>query len=209
MTRAAAEAVIKALLSEKDYLNGLDEKLGDGDHGSNMASGALAAKEALDEAGDEADLKKILQAAGDAVIMNVGGTAGPLYGAAFLAAAEVVNKNSALDAATLEKIFGAAVEEIQKRGNAQLGDKTMLDVLIPIREAFNAENCAGKSFEEILTAARDAARDGLEFTKTIAAKKGRAASLGEKSIGFEDPGAASALIIFRALCGYWKDSLRN
>ncbi|MBE8950985.1 MAG: DAK2 domain-containing protein [Quinella sp. 3Q1] len=52
-------------------------------------------------------------------------------------------------------------------------------------------------------------RDGLEFTKTIAAKKGRAASLGEKSIGFEDPGAASALIIFRALCGYWKDSLRN
>lgn len=209
MTRAAAEAVIKALLSEKDYLNGLDEKLGDGDHGSNMASGALAAKEALDEAGDEADLKKILQAAGDAVIMNVGGTAGPLYGAAFLAAAEVVNKKSALDAVTLEKIFGAAVEEIQKRGNSQLGDKTMLDVLIPIREAFKAEKCAGKSFEEILTAARDAARDGLEFTKTIAAKKGRAASLGEKSIGFEDPGAASALIIFRALCGYWKDSLRN
>ncbi len=209
MTMAAAETVIKALLSEKDYLNGLDEKIGDGDHGSNMASGALATKEALDEAGDDADLKKILQAAGDAVIMNVGGTAGPLYGAAFLSAAEVVNKKSALDAATLEKIFGAAVEGIQKRGNAQLGDKTMLDVLIPIHEAFKAENCAGKTFEEILTAARDAARGGLEFTKTIAAKKGRAASLGEKSIGFEDPGAASALIIFRALCGYWKDSLRN
>ncbi|MBQ3451808.1 MAG: dihydroxyacetone kinase subunit L [Selenomonadaceae bacterium] len=209
MTMAAAETVIKALLSEKDYLNGLDEKIGDGDHGSNMASGALATKEALDEADDDADLKKILQAAGDAVIMNVGGTAGPLYGAAFLSAAEVVNKKSALDAATLEKIFGAAVEGIQKRGNAQLGDKTMLDVLIPIHEAFKAENCAGKTFEEILTAARDAARGGLEFTKTIAAKKGRAASLGEKSIGFEDPGAASALIIFRALCGYWKDSLRN
>ncbi|MBQ4403582.1 MAG: dihydroxyacetone kinase subunit L [Selenomonadaceae bacterium] len=209
MTMAAAETVIKALLSEKDYLNGLDEKIGDGDHGSNMASGALATKEALDEAGDDADLKKILQAAGDAVIMNVGGTAGPLYGAAFLSAAEVIDKNSALDAATLEKIFGAAVEGIQKRGNAQLGDKTMLDVLIPIHEAFKAENCADKTFEEILTAARDAARGGLEFTKTIAAKKGRAASLGEKSIGFEDPGAASALIIFRALCGYWKDSLRN
>ncbi|MBQ7493853.1 MAG: dihydroxyacetone kinase subunit L, partial [Selenomonadaceae bacterium] len=191
MTMAAAETVIKALLSEKDYLNGLDEKIGDGDHGSNMASGALATKEALDEADDDADLKKILQAAGDAVIMNVGGTAGPLYGAAFLSAAEVVNKKSALDAATLEKIFGAAVEGIQKRGNAQLGDKTMLDVLIPIHEAFKAENCAGKTFEEILTAARDAARGGLEFTKTIAAKKGRAASLGEKSIGFEDPGAAS------------------
>lgn len=209
MIRDATLAVIKAILSEKDYLNELDDKIGDGDHGSNMASGALAATEALNNTNDDADLKKILQVLGDAVTDNVGGSAGRLYGAALIAAAEAVDKNSALDAITLEKIFGAAVSAIQKRGNAKLGDKTMLDVLIPIRDTFTTDNCAGKSLEEILTEARDAARDGLDFTKTIAAKKGRAASLGNKSIGFEDPGAASALIIFRALCGKWKDSLRT
>lgn len=209
MLRDAVETVIKALLSEKDFLNELDEKIGDGDHGLNMASGAVAAQEVLDELNDDADLKEILQAIGDAVMANVGGTAGPLYGAALQEAATVVEENPSLDAKTLEKIFGAAVDGIQKRGNAQLGEKTMLDVLIPIRDTFRAENCAGKTLEEILTEARDAARDGLEFTKTIAAKKGRAASLGKKSIGFEDPGAASSLTIFRALCGYWKDSFRT
>lgn len=209
MIRDAAEAIFKAILSEKDFLNELDEKISDGDHGSNMAIGVQAAEEALNELDDGEDLSKVLQVIGEAFTANVGGTAGPLYGAAFSEAATVIDEDSELDAATLEKIFGAVVEAIQIRGNAELGEKTMLDVLIPIRDSFRAENCAGKSLEEILTQARDAARNGLEFTKTIAAKKGRAASLGKKSIGFEDPGAASALIIFRALCARWKNDLRN
>ena len=207
MTRDAVTTVIKALLSEKDFLNDLDEKIGDGDHGLNMARGATAAADALGEIDDD-DPKKILQAVGNAVIMNVGGSAGSLYGAGLLAAAEVLDENSALDAPTLEKVFGAIVDEIQQRGQATQGDKTMLDVLIPIHETFKAENCAGKNFETLLTEARDAARDGLEITKTLIATKGRAAALKKKSVGFEDPGAASALIIFRALCGYWKDSFR-
>jgi len=209
MIRDAAEAILKAILSEKDFLNELDEKIGDGDHGSNMAGGAQAAMEAFDALDEDANLATILRTIGEAVTANVGGTAGPLYGAALSEAAAVVDEDSELDAATLEKVFGAVVKAIQIRGNAELGEKTMLDVLIPIHEVFRAENCAGKSLEEILTQARDAARDGLEFTKTIAAKKGRAASLGKKSIGFEDPGAASALIIFRALCARWKNDLRN
>lgn len=207
MIREAAKTVLKAILSEKDFLNELDEKIGDGDHGSNMAGGARAAKEMLDEL-DSDDLQKILQTIGEAFSANVGGTSGPLYGAALLEAAKVVDEKSAFDAATLEKIFGAAVEAIQKRGGAQRGDKTMLDVLIPIHDSFTAENCAGKSFEEILTQARDAAREGAEFAKTIAARKGRAASLGKKSVGFEDPGAMSSLIIFRTLCIMWKETLR-
>lgn len=208
MVREAAKTVLKAILSEKDFLNELDEKIGDGDHGSNMASGVLAAKEVLAEF-DGDGLKEILQAIGEAVSKNVGGTSGRLYGAALLEAAKVVDENSELDAATLEKIFGAAVEAIQKRGGAERGDKTMLDVLIPIRDTFDAKNCAGKTLEEILTEARDAAREGYEFAKTIAAKKGRAASLKKKSVGFEDPGAASSLIIFRTLCAIWKDYLRE
>ena len=209
MIKDAAGAVIKALLQDKDYLSQLDAKIGDGDHGLNMARGAKAAEEALDELDDSANIQEVLQAIGDAVLMNVGGTAGPLYGTGFLEAAKVVDENSKLDAATLEKVFGAMVEGIKKRGKSDKGDKTILDTLIPIHDSFKAENAVGKTFEEILTEARDAARDGVEYTKTIPARKGRASYFGEKSIGFEDPGAMSSLIMFRALCGYWKDSLKN
>lgn len=207
MTRDAVSAVIKAILSEKDFLNDLDEKIGDGDHGFNMARGANAVSEALDDF-DGDNPKKILQTVGNAIITNVGGSAGSLYGAGFLAAAEILDKNPKLDAKTLEKVFGAVVNEIKKRGQADSGDKTMLDVLIPIHETFKNANSDEKSLETLLTEARDAARDGLEHTKSLVATKGRAAALKKKSIGFEDPGAASALIIFRALCGFWKDSLR-
>lgn len=206
MIKDAVSAVIKAILSDKDYLSQLDAKIGDGDHGLNMARGATAAEEAIDELDDSANIQEILQAVGEAVVMNVGGTAGPLYGAGILEAAKVVDENSKLDAETLEKVFGAVVAGIKKRGHADKGDKTMLDVLIPIHETFKAENVAGKTFEAILTEARDAARDGVEFTKTIPAKKGRASYFGDKSIGCEDPGAMSSLIIFRTLCGYWKDN---
>ena len=209
MIKDAVSAVIKAILSDKDYLSQLDSKIGDGDHGLNMARGAKAAEEALDELDDSANIKEVLQAVGDAVLMNVGGTAGPLYGTGILEAAKVVDENSKLDAATLEKVFSALVEGIQRRGKADKGDKTMLDVLIPIRDTFKAENVAGKTFETILTEARDAARDGVEYTKTIPARKGRASYFGDKSIGYEDPGAMSSLIMFRTLCGYWKDSLKN
>lgn len=209
MIRDAADLVIKAILANKDYLCQLDEKVGDGDHGLNMARGAAAAKEALDELEDTENLKEVLQAVGEAVVMNVGGSAGPLYGTGILEAAKVVDENSALDIVTLEKIFGAVVAGVQRRGHGEKGDKTMLDVLIPIHECFKAENVIGKSFEDVLTIARDAARDGVEYTKTIPARKGRATYLGEKSIGFEDPGAVSSLIMYRTLCGYWKDSLKG
>ena len=207
MVRDAASAVIKAILADKDYLSQLDAKIGDGDHGLNMARGAMAVEEALEELDDFPNVKEVLQAAGEAFVMNVGGSAGPLYGAGIVAAAEVVDENSKLDAKTLAKVFNATVEAIQKRGHAVKGDKTMLDVLIPIRDTFKTENTIGKSLEQILTEAKDAARDGVEFTKTIPAKKGRARYFGDKSIGVEDPGAMSSFIIFRTLCSYWKENL--
>ena len=85
----------------------------------------------------------------------------------------------------------------------------MLDVWIPIHDAFKPENAAGKSLEEVLDAAISAARDGVEYTKTIAAKRGRASYLGDKSIGYEDPGAYSSLIIYRTLSGYWRQLLKE
>ncbi len=210
MIMDAAEAVFRALLADKDYLCQLDAKIGDGDHGLNMARGVTAAQEALEELDDsEEDLKEILQTIGEAVVMNVGGSAGPLYGTGILEAAKVVDENSKLDAETLEKVFSAVVAGVQRRGHADKGDKTMLDVLIPIRDCFKPENTVGKNVEELLTEASAAARDGVEFTKTIKARRGRASYLGDKSIGYEDPGAMSSLIMYRTLCGYWKDLLKG
>lgn len=209
MIKDALDAVVKVLTAEKDYLSDLDAKVGDGDHGINMARGAAAAVEAFDEMEDTDDLKEVLTAIGEAVVMNVGGTAGPLYGTAILEAAKVLDENSSPDILTLEKVFGAAVAGVQKRGHAQKGDKTMLDVLIPIHECFKPENAAGKSVEEVMIEARDAGRDGVEYTKTIPARRGRASYLGERSIGFEDPGAVSSLMICRTLFGYWKEILNK
>lgn len=209
MIKDAVDLVVKTILAEKNYLSELDAKIGDGDHGANMAMGAEAATEALDELNETEleDIQKVLQTIGEAFIMNVGGSSGPLYGAGIMAAANVVNKNSKLNIETLEKVFGAAVTEIQKRGRAVKGDKTMVDVLLPIYECFKAENSKGKKLDEVLIMARNAAMDGVEYTKTIAAKRGRASYLGDRSIGFEDPGAVSAYIIYKTLCGYWKDTL--
>ena len=210
MIRDAVDAVVKTIMAQKDYLSQLDAKIGDGDHGANMAQGARAAIEALEEFDDSEleDLKKVLQAIGEAVVMNVGGSSGPLYGTGILEAAKVADENSSLDLETLEKLFGAAISGIQRRGHAKKGDKTMLDSLIPIYETFKAENSAGKNLKTVLTAARDAGRDGVEYTKTIAAKRGRASYLGERSIGFEDPGAVSSLLIYQTLCNYWIDNLK-
>ncbi len=209
MIKDALDAVVKVLTAEKDYLSDLDAKVGDGDHGINMARGADAAIEAFEDLDDTEDLKKVLTAIGEAVVMNVGGTAGPLYGTAILEAAKVIDENSSPDILTLEKVFGAAVAGVQKRGHAQKGDKTMLDVLIPIHECFKPENTIGKSVEEVMIEARDAGRDGVEYTKTIPARRGRASYLGERSIGFEDPGAVSSLMICRTLFGYWKEILNK
>lgn len=205
MIRDAVDAVVKVILAEKNYLSELDAKVGDGDHGANMAMGAQAAVEALDELSTDElkDIQKVLQTIGEAFIMNVGGSSGPLYGAGIVAASKVVDKDSKLNVETLEKVFGAAVKEIQKRGRADKGDKTMVDVLLPIYECFKAENSAGKNLEKVLVMARDAAQDGVEYTKTIAAKRGRASYLGDRTIGFEDPGAVSSFLIYKTLCNYW------
>lgn len=200
--RDAVNAVIAAIMAQKDYLTALDAKTGDGDHGLNMARGFTAAQERLAELPGDAPVQDVLHHIGRAFIENVGGAAGPLYGIAFVRAGEAVNAKTRLDVASFEKLFTAGIEAIQRRGRAEYGDKTMLDALIPIRDAFRSENADGKSLRECLEDALDAGRAGAEYTKTIVARRGRAAIIGARSIGVEDPGAMSSLIMFRALCSY-------
>ncbi len=200
----AFDAVANTIISQKDYLSGIDAKAGDGDHGFNMARGFTAARDAVDEMEDTSKPGPVLKTIGKALIQNVGGAAGPLYGAAFVKAADACDDDTAMNKQSFAKLLDAAVKAIQDRGHAQQGDKTILDALIPIRDCFLPENTEDKNLYEVLQEASKAAGDGVSYTKTIPARKGRASLVGERSIGVEDPGAVSTMIMYRALYQFLK-----
>ncbi|WP_270837493.1 dihydroxyacetone kinase subunit DhaL [Mitsuokella multacida] len=204
MTRIkdALDAVAAAIISQKDYLTDLDRQIADGDHGINMARGFQAAMDAVEEMDDTTKPGPVLETVGKAFIHNVGGAAGPLYGTGFIKAAAVCDEDTKLNVASFEKLLGAAIAGIEKRGHAKKGDKTMLDALIPIHACFLPENAEGKTLFEVLQDASHAAKEGVDYTKTIAARRGRASLVGERSIGHEDPGAVSSMLMYRALYNF-------
>lgn len=204
MTRIkdALDAVAAAIIAQKDYLTDLDRQIADGDHGINMTRGFQAAMDAVEEMDDTTKPGPVLETIGRAFIHNVGGAAGPLYGTGFIKAAAVCDEDTKLNVASFEKLLGAAIAGIEKRGHAKKGDKTMLDALIPIHACFLPENAEGKTLFEVLQDASHAAKEGVDYTKTIAARRGRASLLGERSIGHEDPGAVSSMLMYRALYNF-------
>ena len=204
MTRIkdALDAVAAAIIAQKDYLTDLDRQIADGDHGINMIRGFQAAMDAVEEMDDTTKPGPVLETIGRAFIHNVGGAAGPLYGTGFIKAAAVCDEDTKLNVASFEKLLGAAIAGIEKRGHAKKGDKTMLDALIPIHACFLPENAEGKTLFEVLQDASHAAKEGVDYTKTIAARRGRASLVGERSIGHEDPGAVSSMLMYRALYNF-------
>lgn len=204
MTRIkdALDAVAAAIIAQKDYLTDLDRQIADGDHGINMTRGFQAAMDAVEEMDDTTKPGPVLETIGKAFIHNVGGAAGPLYGTGFIKAAAVCDENTKLNVASFEKLLGAAIAGIEKRGHAKKGDKTMLDTLIPIHACFLPENAEGKTLFEVLQDASHAAKEGVDYTKTIAARRGRASLVGERSIGHEDPGAVSSMLMYHALYNF-------
>lgn len=201
MTRMkdAIDGVSNAIIAQKDFLTKLDREIGDGDHGINMARGFEAVLEKIEAMEDTTKPGPVLQTVGKALMSTVGGAAGPLYATAFLRAGEACDENTSFNVASVEKLLGAAVQGIQERGKAVRGDKTILDVLIPVHEVFVEGLENEKTLFECMGLASRAAKDGIDYTKTIAAKKGRASYVGERSIGHQDPGATSAAIMVRAL----------
>jgi phosphoenolpyruvate---glycerone phosphotransferase subunit DhaL len=201
MTRMkdAIDGVSNAIIAQKDFLTKLDREIGDGDHGINMARGFEAVLEKIEAMEDTNNPGLVLQTVGKALMSTVGGAAGPLYATAFLRASEACDENTSFNVASVEKLLGAAVQGIQERGKAVRGDKTILDVLIPVHEVFVEGLENEKTLFECMGLASRAAKDGIDYTKTIAAKKGRASYVGERSIGHQDPGATSAAIMVRAL----------
>ncbi|NLM05216.1 MAG: dihydroxyacetone kinase subunit L [Clostridiales bacterium] len=182
----------------RGLLTDLDQAIGDGDHGINLDRGFSALKESLDSLKDK-DCASILNSAAMVFISKVGGASGPLYGTAFMRAGKEIAGKENITGEDAINMFNAAIEGIMKRGKSDKGDKTMLDTLIPAFEAFKSAIENGDDFESISEKTLEAAKEGLEYTKTIAARKGRANYLGERSIGHQDPGATSSYLMLKVI----------
>jgi dihydroxyacetone kinase-like protein len=185
--------------SQSDYLTQLDAAIGDGDHGTNMRRGFDAVDKALAGQGDDTPPGRLLIIAGKTLVATVGGASGPLWGSALRRAGRALGDSETFDGKQLALALDAAIEGVVELGAAAPGDKTMVDALVPAARALHEAIDSGRSLEEAARAAADAARAGAEATVPMRARKGRASYLGERSIGHQDPGATSAVIIIAAL----------
>ncbi len=192
---SAAAAVIR---DNAEALTALDQAIGDGDHGINMTRG-FAAIEAEKAAMAAMALPEALQKIGMTLVMNVGGASGPLYGSYFIAMGRAIPPDPLTAAAVAEALIAGALA-VQQRGKSAPGEKTMLDVLVPVADAVRAAAKAGTPTADMLTAVRDAAACGLESTRDMLATKGRASYLGERSVGHLDPGAQSSQLLVESIC---------
>ena len=167
---------------EKDYLSELDGPIGDGDHGANLARGMTAALEALNST-EPQSASEVFKAVSMALISKVGGASGPLYGSAFMGMMKAEQAGQ-----DLAGVLEAGLDMIVKRGHAQVGEKTMVDVWSPVVEAVKKNQLTNDFLDQAVLS-----------TKHIVATKGRASYVGERSIGHIDPGSQSSGLLFKAL----------
>ena len=194
--------IAERITENKDFLTELDREIGDSDHGINMSRGFSAVMEKLSP--EDSDIGATLKKLGMTLLSKVGGASGPLYGTAYMEAGKITAGKTELTPSDMKSVLEVAIAGIQKRGKAVKGEKTMLDALIPASETFSAKIAEGADMVTALDSACDSSREGVEYTKTIIATKGRASYLGERSIGHQDPGATSALITLEAIRDYYK-----
>ena len=186
--RTLIDRVASRVIAAAEELTALDQAIGDGDHGVNMKRGfeaILAERDAI----AALPLPQALNKAGMTLVMKVGGASGPLYGTLFMQLGKSLPDNA--DRAALVKALGEAIAAVKARGKSDTGQKTMLDVLVPVHQALAAGSAPA--------AVADAADSAAAATVPMKATRGRASFLGERSIGHMDPGARSSAIIVRAV----------
>ncbi len=192
------EAIADKIQEQKDFLTELDNEIGDGDHGINMARGFAAVKEKLPDMADR-EVGSMLKEVGMTLVSTVGGASGPLYGTAFMKAGMACKGVAEMGGEDLLKALSAAIAGVKQRGKSEEGEKTMLDALCPAERALSDALEEGATLKEALGKAVDAAEAGLAHTKDIIATKGRASYLGERSLGHQDPGATSSLLMLQVM----------
>lgn len=180
--------------AQRGYLTELDSAIGDADHGANMNRGFKAALERL-EATPPEDMAAALRTVSMALIGKTGGASGPLYGTFFLEMGKSIGDQDSLDAEGFAEALRAGIDGVKTRGKAELEDKTMIDALEPAASALQEAIASGDDLGQALAKAEAAAREGMEATIPLVARKGRASYLGERSAGHQDPGATSSHLI--------------
>ena len=190
------------MAEQKTYLTELDSAIGDADHGINMDRGMQAVLGKLD-AQPGGDVGALFKTAGMTLVSTVGGAAGPLYGTLFLQLGVATVGKDQISEEDWSAALGAAVTGVQARGKAEPGDKTMVDALIPARDAFAAAVADGGSLQDALRRAAAAAEEGMKATIPWIARKGRASYLGERSAGHQDPGATSSYLLMQTAADTW------
>jgi dihydroxyacetone kinase-like protein len=196
--RAWIAEATRLVVDNADHLTHLDAAIGDADHGINLRRGLQAAVTMLDETSPSTP-GAVLTTVGRALISKTGGASGPLYGTGFRQAGKTLGEDPDVSAIQLGAALEAALAGIRQLGAAAEGDKTMVDALIPAVNAYRAVVDNGGDMPEATRAAADAAARGLQATIGLQARKGRASYLGPRTIGHEDPGAASTVLILQAL----------
>jgi dihydroxyacetone kinase-like protein len=189
---AIVSEIATTIVDNKAYLSEIDGKIGDGDHGVNMAKGFGRAADRLDP---EGTLDEAMQVLSDVLMSEIGGSMGPLYGMMFSDMADSIEGADRIDAEAFGKMIRAGLEGVQDIGSAKVGDKTLLDAFSPAVETFDAATAEGKSFAEALEAMKGAAAAGRDSTVDMVAKVGRSSRLGERSRGVLDAGATSCAMI--------------
>jgi phosphoenolpyruvate---glycerone phosphotransferase subunit DhaL len=179
-------------------LSSLDAETGDGDHGVTMLRAMNKVGEVITTYATK-DLKSLTYDIGWALLGIDGGSTGPLFGSLFMGMSEVLEGVNSIDSETWAKMFESGLTAIQLQTKAQVGDKTMIDALVPAINAMRSSANKGEDLTSLMKAAAKASEDGAAATKTMQARFGRAKHQGERTIGHQDPGATSTSLIFRGL----------
>lgn len=195
-TKKLILSVCGSLIAAEKELCELDSHVGDGDHGITISRGFKAVKEKIKAAGASSP-GELFILTGSVLSETMGGAAGPVFGSIFSAMGEDLGGADSWGAENFYSMLNAALEEAMMAGGAERGDRTLIDALAPAAEA--AKEAAGDSLRQILEKAVNAAEAGAESTKEMAAKKGRAKFLGDKSRGFKDAGAVSLCLVLKAI----------
>lgn len=185
------------IIASQAYLTEIDSAIGDGDHGIGMARGMQSVRRKLTAMGENDNVYKIFEAAGEALLLSMGGASGVLFGSLYLAGARDMAPKDVLTAQDFAFMMRKSLEAIKRKGGARLGDKTMVDALEPAVQAMEAT--CGRGLPEMLEAAEEAAAQGAENTKLYQARYGRAKSLMERAVGYQDAGAVSVWLILRGM----------
>lgn len=190
----------------RNYWTKLDSDIGDGDHGINLSIGFRAVKEYIDETDlSDTDIKDFLKKVGMTLLGKVGGASGPLYGTIFIKMASTLSEETEITSEQLAEMLINGINGVKTRGKAEVGEKTMVDALEPGMKVLEDKKSAltVEDLDELV----EKMQEGAESTIPMVAKKGRAMRLGERAVGYKDPGAESSQMLFKVIADHLSKKL--